>query len=114
MKLRWRSTAEEAELVGVESGAVDLFTLSLSRLIRIREGVSESITALPLAEEVEDALVVASRGSSLTSVIRAEWEGPGRENPLRWSRSLLPHTHSPNELWLPILCKALLKVIGLR
>ena len=39
MKLRWRSTAEEAELVGVESGAVDLFTLSLSRLIRIREGV---------------------------------------------------------------------------
>ena len=30
MKLRWRSTAEEAELVGVER-AVDLFTLSLSR-----------------------------------------------------------------------------------
>ena len=40
MKLRWRSTAEEAELVGVESGAVDLFTLSLSRLTQNHVRVS--------------------------------------------------------------------------
>ena len=75
-------------------GAVDLFTLSLSRLITIR-----AVSTLLLA------WVPGGRFQSM--IYTSVTVGPAADG-------LLPHTHSPNELWLPILCKALLKVIGLR